>query len=267
MRSLLLTSVLTLVLLGCSSPNTSWSPDTNHPGHSGAESTPNPSGNVALAADHEHDSHMHLAHESHIASPSNAHQHDDPAVSTSSTDMPMHAEHHPTVTAESAHDHSTHAEAGAPFGEAADRAKIDGLFTAYLELTAFLAADNAEEAGKRLDALHRLGHDLSAALDERVASIGDQVGRAAHEDAPTIELMRERLKAVSPAVIELVKIAPPNSSVVPVVREAYCPMAEASWLQTAVTVTNPYYGSQMLDCGSITATYGSAATGHEEHEH
>ena len=35
---------------------------------------------------------------------------------------------------------------------------------------------------------------------------------------------------------------------------AYCPMAKASWLQTGKVIENPYYGSEMFDCGSITVT-------------
>ena len=30
---------------------------------------------------------------------------------------------------------------------------------------------------------------------------------------------------------------------------AYCPMADAAWVQKDGTIANPYYGSQMLTCG------------------
>jgi Protein of unknown function (DUF3347) len=33
-----------------------------------------------------------------------------------------------------------------------------------------------------------------------------------------------------------------------------CPMAKADWIQTDATVANPYYGSQMLRCGSVKRT-------------
>lgn len=35
------------------------------------------------------------------------------------------------------------------------------------------------------------------------------------------------------------------------VAEAYCPMADGAWLQTATTISNPYYGDKMLTCGSF----------------
>ena len=30
---------------------------------------------------------------------------------------------------------------------------------------------------------------------------------------------------------------------------AFCPMAPGRWLQTEETISNPYYGSEMLTCG------------------
>ena len=35
------------------------------------------------------------------------------------------------------------------------------------------------------------------------------------------------------------------------VRGAFCPMAVRPWLQKGETLRNPYYGSQMLTCGSF----------------
>src|SRR5262245_2573986 len=32
---------------------------------------------------------------------------------------------------------------------------------------------------------------------------------------------------------------------------AYCPMEDKPWLQKGKEIKNPYYGSQMLDCGTI----------------
>ena len=34
----------------------------------------------------------------------------------------------------------------------------------------------------------------------------------------------------------------------------YCPMKKASWLSVEKSIKNPYYGSSMLTCGSITET-------------
>jgi len=34
----------------------------------------------------------------------------------------------------------------------------------------------------------------------------------------------------------------------------YCPMKKVSWLSTAKSIKNPYYGSEMLTCGEVTET-------------
>ena len=39
------------------------------------------------------------------------------------------------------------------------------------------------------------------------------------------------------------------------VYQQYCPMKKASWLSGQQTIKNPYYGSAMLTCGSVKATF------------
>ena len=34
-------------------------------------------------------------------------------------------------------------------------------------------------------------------------------------------------------------------------RLAFCPMARKSWIQEDGFISNPYHGSEMLDCGSF----------------
>ena len=35
---------------------------------------------------------------------------------------------------------------------------------------------------------------------------------------------------------------------------AYCPMKKAHWLQHDAKITNPYFGTEMLDCGDVQQT-------------
>lgn len=39
------------------------------------------------------------------------------------------------------------------------------------------------------------------------------------------------------------------------VYETYCPMKKAYWLTNNKTIKNPYFGSAMLSCGKVTATF------------
>ena len=48
------------------------------------------------------------------------------------------------------------------------------------------------------------------------------------------------------AYLDAQKVKPGNG-----VRVAYCPMIRKPWLQKDGTIQNPYYGSQMLTCGSF----------------
>ena len=32
---------------------------------------------------------------------------------------------------------------------------------------------------------------------------------------------------------------------------AYCPMEDKPWLQKGTDIKNPYFGAQMIDCGTI----------------
>lgn len=61
--------------------------------------------------------------------------------------------------------------------------------------------------------------------------------------------LRESFKEVSAALIEVGKAAklPADAAAISVYR---CPMARANWLQPVGETANPYYGSQMLTCGS-----------------
>ena len=75
------------------------------------------------------------------------------------------------------------------------------------------------------------------------------VGAFALQKATKIADAREAFGRMSDALIaylEAQKHTPGNG-----VRVAYCPMARKPWLQKDGTIQNPYYGSQMLTCGSF----------------
>jgi hypothetical protein len=56
---------------------------------------------------------------------------------------------------------------------------------------------------------------------------------------------RTAFKAISAAFVPLAEKAGADCFIMT------CPMAGADWVQTSATVANPYYGSEMLRCGSI----------------
>ena len=64
-----------------------------------------------------------------------------------------------------------------------------------------------------------------------------------------IEKIREQFKEISAAMIEIGKAAGTPADD-PAIRVFRCPMKKANWLQEGDATLNPYYGSEMLDCGS-----------------
>ena len=63
---------------------------------------------------------------------------------------------------------------------------------------------------------------------------------------------RDAFKKVSESVIELLGKVPPSTAFGPRVFVIHCPMAEASWIQKSDEIANPYFGSEMLECGTVT---------------
>lgn len=114
--------------------------------------------------------------------------------------------------------------------------QMAGMLTNYEKVAAALAADNlteAQAAATNLACCLKCGDqaDLSAKVE-------------AFSKAGTITDARTAFKGISAAIIPLLKDAGDHFVMT-------CPMAGADWIQTSETVANPYYGSQMLTCGSI----------------
>ena len=91
--------------------------------------------------------------------------------------------------------------------------------------------------------------------------------------AQDIAALRVALQPLTTAMMNSVKAFAPTGH--EAVYELYCPMAfdyeGGTWLQKNEEVMNPYFGAEMLHCGSVkreilAATEGQKAE-HEAHEH
>ncbi len=65
-----------------------------------------------------------------------------------------------------------------------------------------------------------------------------------------IEKQRNVFNSLSKGVYELIKVSNPTEAVY----YQYCPMKKMNWLSKENTIKNPYFGSQMLSCGSVVET-------------
>ncbi|WP_312752537.1 DUF3347 domain-containing protein [Epilithonimonas hominis] len=129
----------------------------------------------------------------------------------------------------------------------------------YLALKNALVADNdkaAASAGKQLFSTfknvdmkaipankHKQYMEIAVNAKENAEHIGDNAGKIAHQ--------REHLASLSKDVSDLIALFGTTQKLY----QDYCPMYNdgkgAVWISEAKAIKNPYYGSQMLTCGSV----------------
>lgn len=150
-------------------------------------------------------------------------------------------------------------EAKATGKEEAKNFSIAPIVTDYLSLKNALASDNdkaAASAGKQLFSTlknvdmkaipankHKQYMDIAEDAKENAEHIGDNAGKIDHQ--------REHLASLSKDVSDLIALFGTTQKLY----QDYCPMYNdgkgAVWISEAKAIKNPYYGSQMLTCGSV----------------
>jgi membrane fusion protein, copper/silver efflux system len=129
------------------------------------------------------------------------------------------------------------------------------LVKAYLKLTASFASDKQDASA--LKSLKESAEKLAKSDDESVRKAATGIAaRAGEMTGKGLKLQQGTLKQLSAQLIPLVRAHPPAGMALNVV---YCPMAKAEWLQTSEEIRNPYYGSEMLECGTIKSTIKAAS--------
>lgn len=119
-----------------------------------------------------------------------------------------------------------------------DTPEAQSAVSAYVKLDDRLAADDAVGADLAVVAL---GNALATELPDVSAKLLALKGT-------TIDAKRDALKTLSK---DLVAYTRKHKGGDGAIAEAYCPMADASWIQAAPELRNPYYGAKMLTCGSF----------------
>lgn len=130
----------------------------------------------------------------------------------------------------------------AAVAQAQDKPAAQGVVDSYLKIHAALAGDTLEGVSAALESLVTQAKQIGGPAGGQVVKAAGAVGAAKDVNAA-----REAFKPLSEAVIAIVKQDPKGHEV----KLAYCPMADASWLQTDEQIRNPYYGSSMLTCGTF----------------
>lgn len=141
----------------------------------------------------------------------------------------------------------------APFGGkgfvCCDSESAHALVDKYLGVQRALAKDDAAGATAAAALLASAAKAQADGAPEpdraRLEAIATASAAVTGKDLPAV---REAFKPLSAAALPYARAHTGGATQV---AEAYCPMADASWVQTEATISNPYYGSEMLTCGSF----------------
>lgn len=137
--------------------------------------------------------------------------------------------------------------------------KFNKSLQGYYALKNALAGDKTAEAAKFAGALqaavkevphkgfaneaqHQLWMKESAVILKQSAELAKSTD---------LKAQRENFKGISTSFIALTKDLKINDA--PVFVE-YCPMVKSAWLNEVKAIQNPYYGSEMYDCGTVKET-------------
>lgn len=137
---------------------------------------------------------------------------------------------------------------------AGKQAAIDSLFKAYLGIQDGLANDSLADVADLLEAARSRLEQLAKASDAKLAAAARAVRARLMSETGDLEGVRKGFEGLSESMIDFARSFPPSKHVAPALKVAHCPMKKASWLQTTDEIRNPFYGSDMLRCGSIEGT-------------
>lgn len=141
---------------------------------------------------------------------------------------------------------------------------VDKVIEQYLHIKNALVTDNGKDAaiaGKALflaineidkSLLYEQQKQAFADIEEDIKEHAEHIG----ENADNIEHQREHFDILSNDMYDLIKVFGQSK----VLYVDFCPMYNnkkgAKWLSEYKTIKNPYYGNQMLSCGSVTEEIG-----------
>ncbi len=129
---------------------------------------------------------------------------------------------------------------------------VEGLVGQYLEIQEALAADDLQRANASASDLAKK-LNLEPNLNMKKPYIQMKKSAVGIKKAGDIANARESFADLSAAVLEMIPLV--GAKLETPLYQAYCAMAfdgrGGAWLQAGQTVANPYYGKQMLRCGSL----------------
>lgn len=138
-----------------------------------------------------------------------------------------------------------------PLSPALDEALSHVLEDDYIPIWEALAADSTEGVIAHAEAIaSQLQHLLLTETNESVSSLlAPVIQSSGRMTQPVLADLRTEFQTLSQTIITLMEHLRPTALARRSYAVFYCPMTKAFWIQDAPEVRNPYFGSQMLECG------------------
>jgi len=135
---------------------------------------------------------------------------------------------------------------------------LQPLLVSYYEVKNALVNADAAAASAKADEFVKIinsidSKTLTAEALKSFGSLQGKLQRGAGNIAATKDISKQRDYFASFS-LDLFALAKSVKLSEQPVYQAYCPMKKMYWLTNEKTIKNPYYGKQMLNCGSITET-------------
>lgn len=139
-------------------------------------------------------------------------------------------------------------------------ADVDKVFVPYLEMAKALGAAEPPQDALNVEPLVAAAQKLVDVTppDGQAHALNIRNAAAALAGKPLAE-QRKGFAALSEAVIAMAEVCPPSNAVAEKLYVLYCPMKKASWLQTTPEVADPYYATEMKQCGEVKRTLETVA--------
>ena len=125
---------------------------------------------------------------------------------------------------------------------------VKSVYDHYLKIQAEFAKDSMEGVVEHATAIAK------AVKGDEMKMLPAEVALQAEALAKTKDLSTAR-EAFKPLSESLIKYLADHKVQSGSYKEAFCPMANASWLQSGKQVNNPYLGKSMPTCGEIKRTF------------
>jgi hypothetical protein len=136
-------------------------------------------------------------------------------------------------------------------------ATVNNVVAAYLDVKNALAADNGATAEAKAKVLTAQIAAVQLKDQATWKKYADKLSFDARHISETkaIDHQREHFASLSKNLYTVLKTLNANTQTL---YWQYCPMKKSNWLSDIQTIENPYYGKEMLECGSVKETLKAA---------